>query len=262
MSDEYFEDDAPVKANAIEKAFTILLSFLPANEPISTTDLSRKLGFHKATTSRILRMMADYGFVRQNDMTRQYSLGDSIVRLASAVHESLDAGLVSIAKPYLTELRRKTGQSVTMELLVGHTAIIGCVVEGDIGVSVAGQVGESVGWNATAGIRSLLAYSDSTLVDEMLAMPMVAVTPNTQVSPEAYRASFEEIRQNGYAYENGEVALGIDALGAPVFNHKGKPLLSISIVGLSHEIQGRRAEFSALLKEVARNVSNSFMYNG
>lgn len=77
------------KHNAIEKAFAIMMSFMPDNEAASTTDLSRRLGFHKATTSRTLKIMAEYGFVRQNEASKKYSLGPSVIKLAAAVNKSL-----------------------------------------------------------------------------------------------------------------------------------------------------------------------------
>lgn len=95
------------KHNAIEKACAILLSFLPDNEAVTTTDLSRSLGFHKATTSRTLKIMAECDFVRQNESTKKYSLGASIVKLARAVDKSLNSGLVSLARPYMLDLRKK-----------------------------------------------------------------------------------------------------------------------------------------------------------
>jgi len=45
----------PKRATAIEKALQILLTFAPHNQELSSTEVSDLLGFHKATTSRILQ---------------------------------------------------------------------------------------------------------------------------------------------------------------------------------------------------------------
>lgn len=248
------------KHNAIEKAFAILLSFLPDNEAVSTTDLSRDLGFHKATTSRTLKIMAEYGFVRQNEATKKYSLGSSIVKLAAAVNKSLNSGLVSLARPYMLDLRKKTGQTVTLELMSGHQVIMGCVVEGDIAIRVAGQVGDTLQWNTTAGVRSIMAYADEEFVREMLKRPMAASTENSITDPDHYRAILKKVRRDGYAYESGEVAIGVDAMAAPVFGHDGQPLSSISIVGLAHDIKQGRSFFIEALKKTVLDVSRAFMY--
>lgn len=248
------------KHNAIEKAFAILMSFLPDNEVISTTDLSRSLGFHKATTSRILKIMSEYGFVRQNEATKKYSLGTSIIKLTAAVNKSLNSGLVSLARPYLMELRKKTGQTVTLEILSGHQVVMGCVVEGNIAIRVAGQVGDSLQWNTTAGMRSIMAFSEDNFVEEMLKRPMASVTANSITDPDQYRAALKKARREGYAFESGEVAIGVDALAAPVFGHEKQPLSSVSIVGLAHDIKQGRSYFIESLKETAKNISRAFMY--
>lgn len=253
-------DDKQDKHNAIEKAFAILLSFLPANDAISTTDLSRELGFHKATTSRILRLMTEFGFVRQNEATKRYSLGPAIVKLAAAVNKSLNSGLVSLARPYLVELRKKTGQTVTLEVLSGHQAIMGCVVEGDMAIRVAGQTGDSIDWNLTAGMRAMLAFAEEDFQREVLALPMKAATPNSIVDPDRFRTVLAGVKKEGYSFECGEVAIGVDALAAPVFGPEGRPISSVSIVGLTHDIQEHRAEFVEGLKKTALDISRAFMY--
>ncbi|MDR2441906.1 MAG: IclR family transcriptional regulator [Deltaproteobacteria bacterium] len=250
------------KHNAIEKAFAIMMSFLPNNDAISTIELSRNLGFHKATTSRILKIMNEFGMVTQNVTTKMYSLGPSIVKLSLAIHKSLNSGLISLARPFMIDLRKKTGQTVTLEILNGHNVMMGCVVEGDVAVRVAGQAGDSVCWNTTAGMRSIMAFSDDKFVNEMLSQPMMALTEYSIVEPEEFRIALKKVRQDGYAHEDGEVVVGFDALGAPVFGFDGKPLFAICLVGLSNQIKSNKSVFSEALKETVKEISKTFMYDG
>jgi DNA-binding IclR family transcriptional regulator len=250
------------KHNAIEKAFTILMSFLPINEPISTTELSRNLGFNKATTSRILRIMNDFGMVTQNATTKMYSLGPSVVKLSLAIHNSLNSGLISLASPFMFDLRKKTGLTVTLEIVNGHNVMMGCVVEGDVAVRVAGQAGDSVCWNTTAGMRSIMAYSDEKFVKEMLAKPMMALTEYSIIEPKRFRAELKKVREDGYAHEQGEVVVGLDALGAPVFGYDGRPMSAICLVGLSNLIKSNKDILAAALLDTVKEISKTFMYDG
>ena len=54
------------KPNAIEKSLDILLAFTPYNQELGTGEISRRLGLHKATASRILRTLAEKGFLQQD----------------------------------------------------------------------------------------------------------------------------------------------------------------------------------------------------
>jgi DNA-binding IclR family transcriptional regulator len=248
------------KHNAIEKALAILMSFIPNNDPISTTDLSRDLGFHKATTSRILKTMYEYGMVTQNETTKMYSLGPSCVKLSLAVHQSLNSGIISLTRPFLINLRKQTNQTITLEIVSGHQVIMGCVVEGDMAHRVAGQAGDSLYWNTTAGIRSIMAFSDEQFVEEMLQQPMAALTANSITNPNKFRAALKKARKDGYAYESGEATIGLDGIGAPVFGSNGKPLFAICVVGFTDNIRRNRATYSKALKDTAKEISKVFMF--
>ena len=252
----------PDKFNSIEKAFQLLLTFLPDNDSLSTAELSKITGFHKATTSRILRTMAELGFVRQNASTKHYSLGESIVKLSSAIHRSLNSGIISLATPYLTELRKQTGQTTAMELLTGHVTVMGCLIEGDISIRVAGQVGETLQWNVTAGMRAIMAYIDDQLRREILAQPMAPLTENSIITPEAYQDELNKIRKTGYSFDDGEVVVGVNAIAAPVFNYESAPIAAVSLVGLAPEINKRKAEFASLVKKTTKAISKALMYPG
>jgi DNA-binding IclR family transcriptional regulator len=260
LTEPISEEDSP-KFNAIEKAIAILMSFLPHNDAVSTTDLSKSLGFHKATTSRILKIMYEHGLVRQNETTKLYSLGPSIVKLSTAVHKSLNSGVISLARPFLNELRKQTGQTVTLEILNGHQVMMGCVVEGDKSIIVAGQVGDNICWNTTAGMRSIMAFSDAEFVKEMIQQPMVALTENSIADPISYLKALTKVRQDGYAFEDGEVAIGLAALGAPVFGHDGRPLFGVCMVGIGDVLKRDQAMYASALKDTVKKISKTFMYN-
>jgi DNA-binding IclR family transcriptional regulator len=74
------------KSNAIEKALQILLAFNPHNPELGTSEISEKLGFHKATTSRILLTLAEYDFLRQDPNTKKFNFGPSHSQVGVSPH--------------------------------------------------------------------------------------------------------------------------------------------------------------------------------
>ena len=99
-----------IKNNSIDKALTILSTFLPNNKEMGTIEISRKLGFHKATVSRILLNLKKHGYLQQNFKTKKFTLGPSILKLALSIHRSLNNNIVHFAKPYIDDLREKTSE--------------------------------------------------------------------------------------------------------------------------------------------------------
>ncbi|MEJ2726195.1 MAG: helix-turn-helix domain-containing protein [Deltaproteobacteria bacterium] len=127
------------KSNSIAKALKILSAFVPNNEEMGTVEISQKLGFHKATVSRILGNLTEYGFLRQNPNTRKFLLGPSVMSLARAANQSLKTNLVQLAKPYIDELRDAVQETAILEVLSGDSAFMAYIAEGHRLVSLSAR---------------------------------------------------------------------------------------------------------------------------
>ena len=103
---------------AVEKALRILMAFIPHNEKTAALALSKKLGLHPSTANRLLKVLKKHGFVEQDPETKKYYLGRSILFLSQAVIESLNTDLVSIARPFIDNLRDRINESVGLEVWV------------------------------------------------------------------------------------------------------------------------------------------------
>ena len=106
----------PEKQNAIDKALTVLSAFVPYNREMGTIEISQKLGFHKATVSRILLNLARRGFLTQNSQTKKFTLGPSVMDLSRAINQSLKSNLVQIAKPFVDDLRDRLKETIILIL--------------------------------------------------------------------------------------------------------------------------------------------------
>ncbi len=107
------------KINSIDKALIILSTFAPYNQEMGTIEISHKLGFHKATASRILLNMTRHGFLQQNSQTKKFMLGPSVNYLARALNQALKTNLVHIAKPFIDDLRDSLKETVISEVISG-----------------------------------------------------------------------------------------------------------------------------------------------
>jgi len=128
------------KINSIDKALMILTSFVPYNQEMGTMEISQKLGFHKATASRILQNLVKRRFLIQNPQTKKFILGPSVIDLARSVNLSLKTNLVHIAKPFVDDLRDRLKETVIFEVLSGETTFMAYIAEGPRLVRLAGPV--------------------------------------------------------------------------------------------------------------------------
>jgi DNA-binding IclR family transcriptional regulator len=211
-----------------QKIIRILLGFLPSNPELGTMELSRQLGMNKSTVSRLIRVLEHYGFLEQDKETRKYSLG----RTAAAIGVALDASqgdrLISLAQPYLENLRDKIKQSVCLEVITNGWAKSVAQAIGPPPLSVTFR--DKMPVNVSAGARAILAFSAPEIVNSLIEdRELVARTPNTITDPEALKAQFKEIRFQGVAFDEGDDDVEIGAISAPIFNHKRYPVASVTI---------------------------------
>jgi DNA-binding IclR family transcriptional regulator len=249
------------KANAIEKALEILLAFAPHNQELGTTELSEKLNFHKATTSRILLTLAEYGFVQQNPNTKKFGLGQAVHKLGSALSESLSNGFVQIAKPYLDELRDKLDETITLELWSGDSTVMTYIAESSHPVRVAGRIGDRLPFHAAAGAKAILSFAAPHRVEALLQEELERLTPTTVTDPEHFKQQLLTFKQQGFAIDYEEIDIGICAVGAPIFNHQHQAFAAVVVVTPTQRLADLPDSLNVTaLKQTAQAISAHYFH--
>jgi len=250
------------KTNSIEKALEILLAFTPSNQGMGTIEISKKLGFHKATVSRILLILTKFGFLQRDRQTKKFRLGHTVINLGLAVHQSINNNLVQIAKPYIDNLRDHVKETVILEVLSGETTVIACIAEGPRMVRLAGNIGDRIPIHAAAGAKAILAFSNLDVRNALLDVTLHRFTEHTITEKAMLLEQFKEIRQLGVSFDIEEIDEGTSAIGAPIFSHEEKPVASIVIAGPSQRITANNSlEMISALKEAAAKISAQLYYN-
>ncbi|MBI5441937.1 MAG: IclR family transcriptional regulator [Deltaproteobacteria bacterium] len=255
------EGSASEKANAIEKALQILMLYHPHNKELSTTEVSQRLGLHKATASRILLTLARHGFLQQNSQNKLFQLGPAVLRLSTAVKQSLKSELVQIAKPYLDGLRDLVNETVGMEVISGDLTVLAYLAEGARPVRTTTSLGATLPINAAAGAKAIFAYSESASWRRIFERGVTALTERTITDPQKYGEQLKLVRALGFSIDEEEIDLGVTALAAPVFNHESLPVAAVVIIGPSDRVRGEREPtLVAHLKETAARISRALHY--
>ncbi len=241
---------------AVEKALRILMAFIPRNEKTAALALSKKLGLHPSTTTRLLKVLKKHGFVEQDPETKKYSLGRSNLFLAQAVIESLNTDLVSTARPFIDRLRDRINESVGLEVWVGDTTTLAYVAPGPQLVRISATLGARMPVHVAAGARAIMAHLPAKVVDGLLDAEFMRFTPKTITDPKALKRKLKEIREKGISLEQGELDEDVHVLAAPVFDHRKSPVAAV-VIGcpayrMKTHAQGKTA---ALLKETAAQIS-------
>lgn len=247
--------------SSTEKALKILMAFTPYNHEMGTLELSKKLGIHKSTISRLLHVLTAHGFLQQNPDTKKYFLGRTAAEIGNAVIKSLNNAVVTIAQPYLTELSERVGESVALEMLSGNKVVLAAHVEGQGHIRFAFSLGEQVPINVAAGAKAMLAFCTADFVDTCLKAKFVRYNDNTIVSKKQYRELLKVVQQTGIAYDKGERYEDSYAIATPIFNHERIPVAAVVIAGPAFRMTAQfLSDAIEPLKKTAAEISERLFY--
>lgn len=248
-------------SSSAEKALSILLAFTPDNNEQGTTDLSVKLGLHKSTTSRLIKLLVATSFLQQNPLTKKYLLGSSALRIGHATTRSLDSKLLTVAQPCLAELSQLLGESAAMEMISGTNVVLALHVEGPSHIRFNFEQGEQVPINVAAGAKVILSQSDPKLVEIFLDQEFKKFNENTIVSKTVYLKLLKEIKKTGIAYDKGERYLNTHAMATPIYDMDGNTKAAVVIAGPAYRLTDSFLQSASIpLQETAEKISKLLFY--
>jgi DNA-binding IclR family transcriptional regulator len=252
----------PRAINSLEKGLDILSCFDPQNNALSAQAISERLGIPLSTTYRYLETLKAKDFLGKNGMTGEFELGFMLLRLGEIVSSQMKLG--EIVLPHMKSLSSLSGETVLLTALNGWEAICLEKVEPQKLIKLSLERGRSFPLYAGASSKILLAYQNNSYIDSFLKkVPLVGFTRNTITDPAQLRKELKAIRKQGYSFSDQEADPGARAIGAPIFDHRGKIVAGLSIAGPRDRItEKNRAKLIQLVKETAEKVSGDLGNTG
>jgi DNA-binding IclR family transcriptional regulator len=238
---------------ALTRAFSILRVFSDAAPEWALADVSRTLVLTKTTAFRILSALEREGLLARNRSSGTYHLGPRAIELGALAQRSNT--LHSAAHQELVELARMTGETTSLEILVGTDVLVLDEVQGRHKLSPAPIVGSRWPAHATSTGKILLA----ALGDARPAgYKLIRLTPATITGHARLSAELGQVLRRGYATALEELETGYVALGAPLRNHEGRVIAAISVGGPAVRFgPNDRLRLAKVLCESAERVSRN-----
>jgi DNA-binding IclR family transcriptional regulator len=129
-------------------------------------------------------------------------------------------------------------------------------------VRVPSSVGQRTPAHCTAVGKVLLAHLPQRDLDELIrSRGLKAYTRHTITSPALLRRELRAIRERGYAIDDEESEEGLRCIGAPVRDHGGRIVASMSIAGPAFRVtRGRAPALGRLAMRIADELSAELGY--
>ena len=221
---------------------------------LTLAECSATLGYSKPTVHRILRTLANRGFLRVDRERGLYTLGVANLRLGMAFLEQLD--LRSESLPILRELGERTGETVHLGVLDGSDVVYIEKVESTHAVRMFSQIGRTMPAYSTGIGKAILANLPPDEVAQALPETLEARTSATITDRAELLRHLAEVRRRGYSTDEIENEEGIRCVGAPVFDHTGVVCAGISVAGPATRVTSERTlELGRLVQAAAFSIS-------
>lgn len=215
---------------AVVRAIAILKAMARPGRGFGITELAVLLGINKAAVFRLLGALEADGMVVR-DAAGGYRLGPELITLGASALGSTDLSVA--AQDELVALVGLTGETATLEVLVGTEALIIGEVQGRFLLGSAPELGRRSPAHMTSTGKVLLALTQPPPSLGHLEKR----TPRTVVTRRELDLELERVRGQGYAIASEELEVGFTALAAPVRNHFGSVVAALSINGPSARLR-------------------------
>lgn len=233
---------APLKH--LERAFAVLEALLRTPRPMRLTELTPVAELDASGTLRLLKMMADLGYVVRHEATKTYAIGAKAAFPLGLFHPFQE--LRRDATELLLEIQRETAVTSALQVFLGGERIILELRHGSSRLTPF--------WDTT--IRSAL-HASATGKLLLLAMPVAArrerlgpgpferFTEHTIVLAPELDADLRRAEKRGWSSAIEEAYVGMSSVAAPLRASDGLPIGAVVATGMARQLDGDRLKRAA-----------------
>lgn len=200
--------------------------------PASLGEIAKAAGLSASRTHRFLAGLIQTGLVEQNENTGRYELGSTIVELGLIALGRTDA--VKLGSEALTTLTERTGLVSLLSTWGSNGPTLVKWEPGRLQTAVRLREGRNLPLLTTATGRVFLAHMSAAETRPLLDKELKArgTAKNRALSAADVQALRDRVLRHGVGQSSGEENPGLTALAAPVFDHDGRIVLVITLVGI------------------------------
>ena len=243
----------------IHRASAILRCFVENGTELGVTSISRQVGIHKSTVSRLLSALREEGFVEQNPENGKWRLGLGLLGLAGAMLERMD--LHKVAQTPLRILSTQTQETINITVLDGNECVNIESITSPKSVQHTGRPGRRTPLHCTSTGKVFLAFLTPEEQDVLLSGTLLPYTENSIVDRGTLERALEQVREQGYAIAHEEYEEGLSAIAAPIRDHTRQVVATVSISGPSYRMGLNQIKmFVEPLKDTAHDISTQLGY--
>lgn len=239
---------------AVENAIRILRCLAEAAEPLGVAAIARDADVNVSTAFNILRTLSKEGVAVFDRRAKTYSLGMGLLEFSVPL---LGTNQADLLQPELERLANKhkalialwkitpTGRIVLVNRVVGENVVRVDMAIGSRLPALAGAVGRCIAASRNLSRKELRRH-------------FAALRWQKAPTFEEYAADVERAAADGYAFDFGQLFLGLDIAASVICDHEGAARFGISGICISGQVTREEIEaLAAGIRETARRISHN-----
>ncbi len=239
---------------AVQRALDVLSCFTAESPQKGVSELSEELGLPKGSVHRLLTALKSRRFVDHDPVSGRYQLGTKLLELAGVLYANR-LSYQEKARPYLQRLVEEINETLVVNTLDGDTHICTMVIDAARPVRYFTRVGVRRRPYFGAAGQVLLAWESKEAVERILPSgKLEAFTLLSITDLDDYLRRLRQVREQGYALDRGETFPDVTGLSAPIFDHNGKVVASVSVVAPTHRVPDDR--LSGLIEKLLQATTS------
>ncbi|MFE9102458.1 IclR family transcriptional regulator [Actinomadura geliboluensis] len=241
---------------ALAKGLQVLSLFDGPTLSLRTSDIAAMTGIPMPTAFRIVSTLEDLGYLeRRHDGSVQP--GVKVLTLGSAAMRG--SSLVQLSDRPLRLLAEATGETVNLGVLVEDRVLYLARLRNADLVTANVHVGSTLPAPYTSMGKVLLAYLPQDDLERRITAASLppGAGPNAVPDVAALRAQLEQIRRDGYAVQDEELAQGLRSVSVPVFGSDDAPAAAVNVAvsAMRRSNADLHGEILDRLRETADDIS-------
>lgn len=242
---------------SLSRAFSLLNRLGNSAQGQTLSDLAGGAALASSTTHRLLTSMRHEGFVDYDEQAGLWSIGLRAFTVGNAYLKKRD--FIAQARPFMRRMVVNTQETSNLGVLAGDHHVFLSQVECSQMMRMVSELGKPGPVHA-AGVGKVLlsALSAREVTAIVRRTGLKPLTKHTITTPSALLSELQKVREQGFAVDNEEQALGLRCIAANIFDENGDAIAAVSLSGPTVRVSvDRVSELSAAVVATAREITSA-----
>lgn len=214
--------------NSLARGIKLLEKMAEAGKPLTLSEVADSVGMTPTTAYRFLYTLKAIDLVEKEPDRKTYRITPRVLKLGYGVFKTSE--LWNTAHPHLVRARKQYAETFNLAVLENDQILYIDRVKTESFLSINLEIGSKLPAYCTSMGRVLLAWLPKEVVHTRLAhSPLKKYTRRTITDQKKLEEILLQVKEQGYAVNDGELAEGLYSAAAPVFNRRGDVVAALNM---------------------------------